>query len=167
MGQKSEVRKSGEAEGGRSDRAAVDGPMVDRENGVRKRQGGAARALPTLPIAQSPIGKVHRARFRMGARNGSPSSAPESLSHSYVGSSTLDLAGHPAAVSLAVALLSFASRRPAPRRTALLLASAPLAPHAPCALDRLRAGCSASAPSPPHPHARSSGARIKSEWNAR
>jgi hypothetical protein len=167
VGQKSETYKPGEAGGGRSDHAAVDGPMADGENGARKRQGGGARAFPTLPIAQSAIGKVHRARFRLGARNGSPSSAPESLSHSYVDSSRLDLAGRPAAVSLAVALLSFASRRPAPRRTALLLASAPLAPHAPCALDRLRAGCSASAPIPPHPHARSSGARIKSERNAR
>jgi hypothetical protein len=168
VGQKSEIRRPGEAGGSRSDRAAVNGPMADRENSARRREGSGARVFPTLPIAQSAIGKVPRAGFRMGARNGNPSSAPESLSHSYIDSAMLDLAGRPAPVSLAVALLSFACRRPAPRRTALLVPATWLASSAPDAFASHPCWRSITfAPSPPHPDARSAGARIKSERSPR
>lgn len=117
-----------------------------------RRKDSGTRALPTLPIAQSTIGKVPRPRFRIGMRNDSPSPAPESLSHSYVNSSM-------------VADASSVDQRPAAPRSSFTASWLP--PYAPCALDRLGAGSSASAPSPPHPHARSSGARIKSERGPR
>lgn len=103
-------------------------------------------ARQTLPIAQSPIGKVNRAGFRMGAPNGSRSHAPESLSHLYSSS------------SMVADAMSADRRHAAPRFSFIASWLVPFAPPAP-SLSPPRWLHNASAPSPPRPAARLTAAR--------
>jgi len=102
----------------------------------------------TLPIAQSAIGKVTRAGFRMETPNGSRSHAPESLFHSYSNS------------SMAVDASSADWRHAAPRFSFIASWLVPFAPPAP-SLSPPRWLHNASAPSPPRPAARLTAARNK------
>jgi hypothetical protein len=131
------------------------GPAVGWRRGLPRRVRGMKdanfprfAARQTLPIAQSTIGKVNRAGFRMGTPNGSRAHAPESLSHSYSNS------------SIAVDATSADGRHAAPRLSFIASWLVPFAPPAP-SLSPPRWLHNASAPSPPRPAARLTAARNK------
>lgn len=119
-----------------------------RVKGMKHADFSCLVASQTLPIAQSPIGKVNQAGFRIGVPNGSSSHAPESLSPFYVNSSTVADA------------MSTDWRHAAPRFSFIASWLVPFAPPAP-SLSPPRWLHNASAPSPPRPDARSAGARNK------
>jgi len=111
-------------------------------------------ASQTLPIAQSAIGKVGWAGFRMGTPNGSCPHAPESLSHFYVNS------------SMVADAMSADWRHAAPRFSFIASWLVPFAPPAP-SLSPPRWLHNASAPSPHRPAARLTAARNKLREGAR
>jgi len=122
--------------------------LLMRVRGMKTAHFPRLAASRTLPIGQSTIGKVNRARFRMGERNGSCSYAPESLSHSYSNS------------SMVADATSADWRHAAPRFSFIASWLVPFAPPAP-SLSPPRWLHNASAPSPPRPAARLTAARNK------
>jgi hypothetical protein len=122
--------------------------LLMRVRGMKNAHFARPTARQTLPIAQSPIGKVTQAEFRMGMPNGSPLHAPESLSHSYSN------------LSMVADAMSADRRHAAPRFSFIASWLVPFAPAAP-SLSPPRWLHNASAPSPPRPAARLTAARNK------
>jgi hypothetical protein len=127
--------------------------LLVRVRGMKNPHFPRLAARQTLPIAQSTIGKLNRVGFRMGTPNGTPSHAPESLSHSCVNSSTVADA------------MSADWRHAAPRFSFIASWLVPFAPPAP-SLSPPRWLHNASAPSPPRPAARLTAARNKRRGEA-